>query len=64
MNRVGIALILGMLITTSALATSNAKVINKSNYTIFTPTPSQHLRELSTDRPDKTEGPYIITPIN
>lgn len=60
MNRVGIALISGMLITTSALATSKAKIIDKNDYTIFTPTPSNHLRELSTDRPDKTEGPYTV----
>src|SRR5262245_33167133 len=30
----------------------------KEEYTLFRPTPVELLRELSTDRPDRTESPY------
>jgi hypothetical protein len=33
---------------------------NKSDYTLFHPTPNHLLREMSTDRPDKTESPYTV----
>ncbi len=33
---------------------------DKSAYTIFNPTPKSQMRELSTDRPDKTESPYTV----
>ena len=33
---------------------------DKSGYTLFQPTPREFLRELSTDRPDKTESPYTV----
>jgi len=32
----------------------------KGGYTLFQPTPREFLRELSTDRPDKTESPYTV----
>lgn len=32
----------------------------KSVYTVFNPTPREHMRDLSTDRPDKTETPYTV----
>ncbi|MDQ3199822.1 MAG: transporter [Verrucomicrobiota bacterium] len=32
----------------------------KSGYHLFNPTPSDLLRELSTDRPDKTESPFTV----
>jgi len=31
---------------------------DKSDYTLFNPTPKAQMRELSTDRPDTTESPY------
>ncbi len=34
--------------------------IDKSHYTLFSPTPGMYLREMSTDRPDKTESAYTI----
>lgn len=34
--------------------------VDKSQYSIFNPTPKEHMRELSTDRPDKTESPYTV----
>jgi len=33
---------------------------DKSQYTLFRPTPGELMRELSTDRPDKTESAYTI----
>jgi len=33
---------------------------DKSQYTLFNPTPPDLMRELSTDRPDKTESPYTV----
>ena len=33
---------------------------DKSRYNLFNPTPTTSLREMSTDRPDKTEGPYTV----
>jgi hypothetical protein len=32
----------------------------KSGYHLFNPVPSDRMRELSTDRPDKTESPYTV----
>jgi hypothetical protein len=32
----------------------------KAQYTLFSPTPTELLRELSTDRPDRTESPYSV----
>ena len=34
--------------------------VDKSAYHLFNPTPRQFLRELTTDRPDKTESPYTV----
>jgi hypothetical protein len=33
---------------------------DKSSYWLFHPTPQSDMRELSTDRPDKTESPYTV----
>lgn len=33
---------------------------DRSQYTLFNPTPKEQMRELSTDRPDKTESPYTV----
>ena len=33
---------------------------DKSQYTIWNPTPRNLMREMSTDRPDKTESPYTV----
>jgi len=34
--------------------------IDKSRYTLWNPTPSEAMREMSTDRPDMTETPYTV----
>ncbi|HEY6226965.1 MAG TPA: transporter [Verrucomicrobiae bacterium] len=33
---------------------------DKSQYHLFNPTPRESMREMSTDRPDKTESPYTL----
>lgn len=33
---------------------------SKENYNLFNPTPAHLMREMSTDRPDKTESPYTV----
>ncbi len=33
---------------------------DKHRYNLFDPTPREYLREMSTDRPDKTESPYTV----
>ncbi len=39
---------------------SSEQSADKSRYNLFNPTPFSLLRELSTDRPDKTESPYTV----
>ncbi|HVU18806.1 MAG TPA: transporter [Candidatus Didemnitutus sp.] len=34
--------------------------VDKSGYSLFNPTPAEHLRDLSPDRPDLTESPYTV----
>src|SRR5687767_5025731 len=33
---------------------------DKSHYHLFHPTPREQMRDMSTDRPDKTESPYTV----
>ena len=37
-----------------------AEAPDKSRYHLFNPTPREFMRELATDRPDKTESPYTV----
>lgn len=49
------------IVATAALATaSTGAAADKSGYTLFNPVPDSRLREMSTDRPDKTESPYTV----
>lgn len=43
-----------------AIAASEGDLPDKSRYHLFNPTPKAFLRELSADRPDKTESPYTV----
>jgi hypothetical protein len=50
-----------------ALATSGCALVaagndpaDKRGYTLFRPTPREQMREMATDRPDKTESPYTV----
>jgi hypothetical protein len=56
----------GAFVAASALAAQDASthggatVTDKSEYDLFDPTPRAQMREMSTDRPDKTESPYTV----
>ncbi|MBC8002885.1 MAG: transporter [Opitutaceae bacterium] len=52
-------LILSFLLMPVGFAWS-ADAPDKSRFTLFNPTPRELMRELSTDRPDKTESPYTV----
>jgi hypothetical protein len=44
----------------SAAAEATAVRADKSRYTLWNPTPREFMRELSADRPDKTESAYTV----
>src|SRR5262245_51506249 len=41
-------------------AADAAEQHDKSQYNLFNPTPREYMRELSADRPDKTESPFTV----
>jgi hypothetical protein len=43
-----------------ALGMGEALAVEKGQYNLFKPVPVELLREMSTDRPDKTESPYTV----
>ena len=49
-----------LVIAAAAASPVLAQVPDKSGYSLTNPTPREALRELSTDRPDKTESPYTV----
>ena len=51
---------LAALLLFSCQSGNAGEVVDKSQFHLFKPTPTEHLRELSTDRPDKTESPYTV----
>ena len=46
--------------TPDAAGKSGLAKAEKTGHTLLNPTPAKFLRELSTDRPDKTESPYTV----
>ncbi len=57
----GLLLAMGTMFDTRAAEPDAAgPAIDKSQFHLFNPTPSKYLRELITDRPDKTESPYTV----
>jgi len=57
----------GLVLTAAASATvpcleaaEGGPAADKLQYHLFRPTPREFLREMSTDRPDKTESPYTV----
>ncbi|MDO8674490.1 MAG: transporter [Candidatus Omnitrophota bacterium] len=54
-----LALLIFLFHAVSAQAADQA-VSNKQQYHLFHPTPVELMREMSTDRPDKTESPYTV----
>ncbi len=47
-------------VTTASALDGAARAPDKRGYTLFHPTPATLLREMNTDRPDKTESPYTV----
>ena len=43
-----------------AVRAQQTSLPDKNGYTLFNPTPVQYLRELSADRPDKTDCPFTV----
>lgn len=56
--RGGIAIAILGIAVSSAVAQETRP--DKSRYHLFDPTPRELMREMSTDRPDKTESPYTV----
>jgi hypothetical protein len=54
---VGLAMTTGVGVQAQSL---DAEPVDKSGYHLFHPTPSESMRELSTDRPDQTESAYSV----
>jgi hypothetical protein len=55
--------LLGTGITAASAGESSAVTTadpNKWQYNLFSPTPRALMRDMSTDRPDKTESPYTV----
>ena len=52
--------VLACLILAATASPALAQTADKSGYDLFDPTPRDLLRDLSTDRPDKTESPYTV----
>ena len=55
-----IALSLVLTCASTVMLSAEDKPADKSQYTLFNPTPSKLMREMETDRPDKTESPYTV----
>ncbi len=49
-----------LLTTAAATAFAADPAPDKTRYHLFNPTPLQSMREMATDRPDKTESPYTV----
>jgi hypothetical protein len=53
-------LVVGLAILVGTVVQAAEPMPDKSHYTLFNPTPRAALREMTTDRPDKTESPYTV----
>jgi hypothetical protein len=49
-----------LAVTLAVLAVATAGEPDKSGYWLLDPTPRDEMREMKTDRPDKTESPYTV----
>ena len=49
-----------LAIGAAALSATSASAADKKKYSLFKATPDAQLRDMSTDRPDKTESPYTV----
>jgi hypothetical protein len=41
-------------------AAAGPDAVDKTEFTLFNPTPRERMREMNTDRPDKTESPFTV----
>lgn len=60
LERISSAAVLAALITLTPGGARAQDATDKSQYHLLNPTPRSLLRELATDRPDKTEAPYTV----
>src|SRR5882757_9318442 len=61
MTRIIFTCLFGLLATPFARAQdAGSGSADKSVYNLFNPTPASLMRELTPDRPDKTESPYTV----
>ena len=59
-RRPGLLLVIGAVVCLPAGQAIAQTGANKASYSLTDPTPRALLRDLSTDRPDKTESPYTV----
>jgi hypothetical protein len=59
-TRIALLLLLGGLSHLPCVFSQTPSQQDKRSYNLFNPTPDNLLRELATDRPDKTENPYTV----
>lgn len=50
----------GACLAVAWMSLAGAETVSKRGYHLFKPVPTEQMRELSTDRPDKTESPYTV----
>jgi len=55
-----VSLLTGLLASGSQVVCASDPAPDKSSFHFFNPTPRSLMRELSTDRPDKTESAYTV----
>ncbi len=53
-------IMVGCLCLLTVIGAANSYGSEKDQYHFFNPTPRELMREMSTDRPDKTESPYTV----
>ena len=63
-NKLVQASVAGLLFSLAALGAAaqetNSVPPDKSGYNLFNPTPAKYMREISPDRPDKTDSPFTV----
>ena len=57
---VAAGLLFGLIVFGLQAQETNAVPPDKSGYNLFNPTPDKYMREISPDRPDKTDSPYTV----
>ena len=55
-----VSLLLSLAALGVAAQETNSVPPDKSGYNLFNPTPDEYMREMSPDRPDKTDSPFTV----